>query len=374
MNKKDQRSGQPESVSALVHAKKRSRRLWIVGGVVILILAGAVYLAWRARESVTARQQIIAFVSSRDGDPDIYVMHGDGSGLVKLTDNLHDDSCPMWSPDGQRILFVSGEGAIGDLYLMNADGSGLVNLTNQPGDYRSFSWSPDSQRIVFVYASDRSTGDYGTYLIDANENRSSAPLPGVFMDSIMEVSWAPNGEHLAVVTVAGTTKILSIDGSVVAESPGAWGGDRDLSWTPHGMDLAFASKYAGQGYGIYTLSLDAHISEVKKGTLREDHLSPCWSPNGDWIAFADSHFSGNFFHSERNFEIGLWDRWERKLTNLTKHSADDYSPSWSPDSKRIAFVSERNGNPDIYVVNVSGRGLIALTDSPSDDFCPTWRP
>src|SRR3954452_25069510 len=74
----------------------------------------------------------LAFVSSRDGDTDVYTMNANGTGVVNLTANTAADVQPSWSPDGTRIAFVSDRGlppcdiypCDRDIYVMNADGTG----------------------------------------------------------------------------------------------------------------------------------------------------------------------------------------------------------------------------------------------------------
>jgi Tol biopolymer transport system component len=51
--------------------------------------------------------------------------------------------------------------------------------------------------------------------------------------------------------------------------------------------------------------------------------------------------------------------------NLTNNPADDGVPSWSPDGRRIAFVSNRDGNLEIYVMNADGSGVTRLTNNPA---------
>jgi Divergent InlB B-repeat domain/WD40-like Beta Propeller Repeat len=63
-----------------------------------------------------------------------------------------------------------------------------------------------------------------------------------------------------------------------------------------------------------------------------------------------------------------------RVINVTKNAADDMDPAWSPDCSRIAFVSDRNGSPDIYVINTDGTGVHRVTSSPADDTQPTWAP
>lgn len=62
------------------------------------------------------------------------------------------------------------------------------------------------------------------------------------------------------------------------------------------------------------------------------------------------------------------------LTRLTDHPERDHGPVWSPWGDRIAFVSERDGNPEIYVMNADGTDLKRLTDYPGRDGNPVWAP
>jgi tol-pal system beta propeller repeat protein TolB len=62
------------------------------------------------------------------------------------------------------------------------------------------------------------------------------------------------------------------------------------------------------------------------------------------------------------------------VVRLTNSPGNDYDPVWSPDGSRIAFVSERDDNSEIYVMNADGSGLVRLTTSKGQDADPSWSP
>jgi len=59
---------------------------------------------------------------------------------------------------------------------------------------------------------------------------------------------------------------------------------------------------------------------------------------------------------------------------LTDDPADDMLPAWSPDGRSIAFVSTRDGNPEIYVMDSQGQNQRRLTFNPGGDWRPAWLP
>ena len=98
----------------------------------------------------------IAFMSTRDGNAEIYVMDTDGAAPVRLTKHPAIDSYPAWTPDGSKIAFTSNRrnGSTHEIYITDADGKDTVRLTknNQPVPAydESPSWSPDGSYIAFT--------------------------------------------------------------------------------------------------------------------------------------------------------------------------------------------------------------------------------
>ncbi len=60
--------------------------------------------------------------------------------------------------------------------------------------------------------------------------------------------------------------------------------------------------------------------------------------------------------------------------NITEHPANDLYPIWSPDSSKIAFDSNRDGNREIYMMDADGSNLKRLTNNPAEDAVSDWSP
>ncbi len=145
--------------------------------------------------------------------------------------------------------------------------------------------------------------------------------------------------------------------------------------------IAFASDRDGN-YEIYVMTADGGDLRRLTNNRATDH-SPSWSPDGKRIVFMsarDGHIDAN--HGSPTFEIYVMAADGSNPRNLTNNPHYDMSPSWSPDGKQIVFASlsrfALDEDPalyfDIYVMAADGGNPHNLTNSPNDDRFPSWSP
>ena len=207
---------------------------------------------------VLNQQSKIAFVSNRDGNPEIYVMNADGTNLRRLTYNPAEDNYQDWSPDGKKIAFTSNRDGNSEIYVMNTDGSNQRRLTyNSAFDYRP-RWSPDGTKIAF----ERSHNDGITYDIcvinadGSNErNLTNRPTTSDFFPR-----WLPDGSKIVFGSLRdGNSEIYVMDADGVNQhnltnNPAV---DWNPMVSPDGTKIAFASGRGGNyepNYDIYVMN------------------------------------------------------------------------------------------------------------------------
>ena len=97
--------------------------------------------------------------------------------------------------------------------------------------------------------------------------------------------------------------------------------------------------------------------------IDDQNLFPSWSPDGGSIVFVSDR--------DGNFEIYVMNADGSNQRRLTNNPAEDIAPSWSPDGRYIAFASNRGGSYQIYLMDAAGQHVTPLTTSGSNT-SPVW--
>ena len=177
--------------------------------------------------------------------------------------------------------------------------------------------------------------------------------------------------------IASTTGSTDTYGSI-RDSSGSVLNEDDDSGADHNFHVSAGVEpgtyyirvrgYDDSSTGAYTLTLQA-TGAIRRLTNHPDRYeSPSWSPEGRHIAFISD--SGGPVTEE----IYVMDSDGSNLRRLTNNSVWDASPSWSPNGRHIAFVSGNGDNKEIYVMDSDGSNLRRLTNNSVGDYSPSWSP
>ena len=294
------------------------------------LLVLALMVAWDSTAQIFESR--IVFVSNRDGDWDIYSMDVNGDKLTQLTDHPATDRFPGCSPDGRRIAFISERGITDDLYVMDSDGSNVVRLTHDNFREGRPSWTPDGTKIAFsnfIFA----VGNSEIYLMD------------------------PDG-----------TGVINL-------TKHKWHEVRP-SWSPDGSKMAFVSFRTGafnDPRHIFVMNADGTGRRNLTGdTALRESWAPNWSPDETKIVFESRRHP---FPQPTRDDIFVITADGKELEQLTEDGRSR-SPVYSPDGTKIAYVSGRGGDRNIFLMDTNGDNAVKLTKSPpgTDNVMPTWLP
>jgi TolB protein len=296
----------------------------------------------------------IAFSSTRDNTAllpvaqglEIYLTDLDGvSNLRRLTENLHQDTFPVISPDGKKIAFdsnrlrVTGEHInISDLWVMEADGSEQTVLLKRAG---SSSWSPNSKNLVF-HASASGTGvptkgDIGAALSDSD----------IFMLNLDDCIDAVYGAW----NITNTTDYI----------------EDDPDWSPDGQRIAFTRRSVldmgqdSETAEIWTMNPDG--TDQQQVTFNnEEERAPAWSPDSTKICFMCRAL---WLNNGMDFEICVVNADGSGLVTLTDNLTPELGPQWTPDGQQIVFHRQIGAFNQIFIMNADGTNERQLTDLPA---------
>lgn len=132
--------------------------------------------------------------------------------------------------------------------------------------------------------------------------------------------------------------------------------------------IAYITVMEGSKDKFYTLEVADYDGVNPKPLFRSTYnlMSPAWSPDGKKIAFVS-------FEKERA-GINVVDVLTGRVTRITQFPGLNQAPAWSPDNRTLALVLSKDGSPKIYTLDLDSKQLTRITDGSSMDTEPRFTP
>ena len=315
----------------------------------------------------------LAFISERDGNPEVYTIMANGSGLQRLTETPDAlEGGPRWSPDGARIAFHSNRDGNLDIYTMDDQGADVRRLTDHPASDFAPSWSPDGARIAFVSERD---GNPEIYVMNADGTNVQRLTNDPALDTMP--AWSPDGRQIAFVSDRDGSQelyLMNADGNNVARFSELFGSTGWYpAWKPDGTQLSFAAGSAG-AVNYYRTPLPIAPQQLSDDGIEPARSQSAWSPDGRYLALMSTQTGVS--------DLYVLDTVRERWFKLTEDQYPDYDPDWRPIGTPCAISTEEDDvlvhvgpgrNRGVFSYLPPGKPFTVIGQAPDDEGALWWK-
>lgn len=331
----------------------------ILGSTLLLLVAGA------------SPSGQIAFVSGvEQEDQCVSVVDVTTRAVIRVGPGRR-DGAPVWSPDGQWLAMESDVPDKGTaIHVVRADGTGLRALRQARDSGRRPAWSADSKHLAYTAGSGLDDAmcvydlESDTEQVWGGEKRGL--LSPVWRDGAslyaIQIARPTDGGKLRMhlVTVTSGDAVLWSGDVQMPEGMAAWGVQKQ----PGGAAVALEGIEKGHREIIVCNPEGRAVARIDGGTAG---WNPVWSPDGTRLALES-------FHGGRRGVYWVGVGGGAATAVAVAQDYDNWHPTWSPDGQWLAFVSDRTGNPELFVADLRGEKVLQVTHNSHNDYAPAWRP
>lgn len=258
-----------------------------------------------------------------------------------------------------------------DAYLMRADGSAESFLLAQA---RDVAFAPDGDRLAFI----RDVEDVPQiFIVSFGDLENPTQITTLEAPDTASPSWSPGGARIVFSSSHNSDSedlwIIDADGSNLTRLTQDEFYDRKPHWSPAADEILFMSERATPFQSqIFRVTLpDAEAgteAEFRQMTVSGNNYDPRWSQDGQSFVYVTDRFGkSDLIVSDR-------EGFGTSLISTELGEGENRSPALSPDNQWVAFVSNREGAFQTFVLNVDGLRLQRITDNLRQDQAIIFRP
>src|SRR5882724_4129299 len=289
------------------------------------------------------------------GASNIWMVSTAGGAEMQLTQSGHDSS-PVWSPDGKTLAFLSSRSGDSQVYLLSMEGGEAHPLTKLSTGADIVKWSPDGKMIAFtssVYPDCKDEDCNSKRDAEKEKNKVKAHVA----ERLLYRHWTHWNEgkrsHLFVIPADGSAAPRDLTlGADYDIPPDERGGPGDIDFSRDSKEICFTAvtdKMEAISTNADLFIVPVAGGEAKRITTQQGFDgSPVYSPDGKFIAYHAQLTPG--YEADR-WRVMLYDRQSGKRENLTEgfdRSADELA--WSADGRTIFFTAENETQKPVYAM------------------------
>jgi dipeptidyl aminopeptidase/acylaminoacyl peptidase len=289
------------------------------------------------------------------GASNIWMVETAGGAELQLTRSGHDSS-PAWSPDSKMLAFLSSRSGDSQVYVLSMDGGEAHPLTKLSTGADLVKWSPDGKTIAFtssVYPDCKDDDCNSKRDAEKEKNKVKAHVA----EHLLYRHWTHWNDgkrsHLFVVPADGSVASRDLTaGADYDVPPDERGGPGDINFSSDSKEMCFtavtdAMEAISTNADLFTVPVAG--GEAKRITTQKGFDgNPVYSPDGKYIAYHAQLTAG--YEADR-WRVMLYDRQSGQSKSISDgfdRSAEELA--WSPDSKTIYFTAENEMQKPVYAI------------------------
>ncbi len=294
-----------------------------------------------------------------------------GNAQPFITSEKNDDN-PRWSPDGSSIAFTSTREGAPQIFVANADGSNVRKVSDVPEGVSEFIWSPDGKSFAFttdVYPECKNL----KCVAEKSEAAEKSKVKAVIADHLLFRHWTEfkrgKRSHLFVISSEGREPKDLTPGDFDTP-PFSLGDPTAFAFSPDSKEICFThntdkDEATSTNNDLFIVSVNGgeakRITETNKGS----DTTPRYSPDGKFIAYRSQMRNG--YESDR-FRLMLYDRGAKTSKEISVGFVNWMEDlAWMPDSKALVINSQDRGREAIFVAPINGDKLQRIINEGSSN-------
>lgn len=303
-------------------------------------------------------------LDANTSNSEIYIVDILGENSARLSDHPKSDRNPRWAPDGKSVAWISSRENGPQIWVMNADGTVPRRITDISTGIDAFEWTPDGSRFLY------SSNVYPDCKDDAcnkarDAEKEADPVKARLIDQLPYRVWNhwkdDKYSHVFAIPAAGGIPVGLTPGPY--DTPPIDLGGNDFTASPDGQEVAFVKNTdemvaASTNNDIWLVGIDGSNPRciTTKNTANDNN--PVYSPDGRYIAYRSMSRPG---YEADKYDLKVYERESGRTWTVTEgvdRSVNEII--WTKDSKRLLFLAPDGPYKALFEVPVQGGDVLRV--------------